>query len=270
MPNRDQEFTRLVAAEGRKLLAFTRRSCGDGTDAEDVVQEAFALAFGSWHQLAQAESARAWLYTIARRVCQRLHRKRSDEPAFLESFEALLPGETPTIPDLGAFTGGPHADRVRSEAREIVERAMAELPEAYRRPLVLAEIAELTASEIALVLGLKEASVKTRLHRGRLKLRAVLAPRLPQRRTPPEEHARKVCLDLVQAKLDAMARQAPFPYSNEALCERCRTVIGTLDLASKSCAALEAEQFPDRLRIAILAAGRQPSAALPRHGPRPR
>ena len=65
MPNRDQEFTRLVAAEGRKLLAFTRRSCGDGTDAEDVVQEAFALAFGSWHQLAQAESARAWLEVAA-------------------------------------------------------------------------------------------------------------------------------------------------------------------------------------------------------------
>lgn len=260
MPNRDQELTRLVAAEGRRLLSFTRRSCGDGSDAEDVVQEVFTLAFRCWHQLAQAESARAWLYAIARRVCQRLHRKRADEPAHLESLEALLPGETRTIPDFGTFASGPHADRIRSEAREIVERALAGLPEAYRRPLVLAEIAELTASEIADVLGLKEATVKTRLHRARLKLRAVLAPRLPQRRTPPEEHAREVCLVLVQAKLDAMARRAPFPYSDEALCERCRTVIGTLDLASASCAALEAEQFPERLRSAILAASRSPSA----------
>jgi RNA polymerase sigma-70 factor (ECF subfamily) len=251
MSDRDQEVTRLVAAEGPRLLAYTRRTCGDGSDAEDIVQETFVLAFRSWHQLDREQSAKAWLYAIARRVCQRMHRKRADEPAFLESFDALLPGQTATIPDLRAIGSGPHADRIRSEAREIVERAIARLPHAYRVPLVLAEIAELISSEIADVLGLKEATVKTRLHRARLKMRAVLAASLPQRRLPPEEHGRTVCLDLVQAKLDALARKVPFPFSDDALCERCRTVIGTLDLAAAACSSLVVEELPERLQREI-------------------
>jgi RNA polymerase sigma-70 factor (ECF subfamily) len=249
----DPAFGRLVDAEGPRLLAFARRSCGDGSDAEDVVQETFTQAFRAWHQLGDPAAARAWLYAIARRVCQRMHRRRAGEPARLESLDELMPRPSPTVPDLES-EDDPHRERLRAEARELVERGLAELPEAFRLPLVLADIAELSIGEIASVLGLKEATVKTRLHRARLKLRAVLAEGLPQRAAAPPPHDRSVCLDLLRAKLEAIDRRAPFPYSDRALCERCRTLLGTVDLAGETCAALAATELPAALRNRVLAA----------------
>ena len=254
---RDRVFTRLVDAEGARLLAFGRRFCGDGSDAEDLVQETFAHAYRAFDQLADPRQARAWLYTIARRACQRMHRKRAGEPARLETLAELEPHAGETVPRLPGAAGDPHATRLRAEARERVERAVSALPDPFRQTLVLADIAELSLAEIAAVLGLKEATVKTRLHRARLKLRQVLAEELPQRPEPRPEHARRVCLDLLHAKLEAMDRRVPFPYSDAALCERCRNLLGTLDLASDSCRALGAGTFPSGLRRKVLAAARK-------------
>lgn len=242
-------LTRLVDAEGPKLLAFARRFCGNGAEAEDLVQETFVRALRSWSQLEDESQARAWLYSIARHACQRMHRKRAGEPMHLEPLDELLPVPGPTIPDLGS---NPHSDRLRGEARELVERGLAALPGPFRLPLVLAEIAELTVSEIAEVLGLKEATVKTRLHRARLKMRAVLAAGLPQRPAPPPSHDRTVCLTLLQAKLEALDRRAPFPLTDQALCERCRVLLGTLDLAGATCASLREGGLPGTLRQRLL------------------
>jgi RNA polymerase sigma-70 factor (ECF subfamily) len=246
----------LVASEGPRLYGLARRLCGDPADAEDLVQETLLNAYRSWHQLADKESPRPWLYAIARRACQRMRRPRAGAPArfeSLESLDALLPRPGISVPDLAAVAEGPHADRLRTEAREIVERALEALPERFRLPLVLADIAELQSAEIAEVLGLQEATVKTRIHRARLKLREALSGALPQRPVPPIEHSRRVCLDLLQAKLAAYDRRAPFPYSQEALCERCRTVLGTLDLSSDLCAALGRVELPVDLRRRLLA-----------------
>lgn len=257
IPDRDAEFTRLVDAEGARLLAFGRRFCGDGSDAEDLVQETFAHAYRAFDQLEDPGHARAWLYTIARRACQRMHRRRSGEPARLESLAELEPRPGETLPELPGEPGNPHGDRLRSEARERVERALAALPAPFRQTLVLADIAELALADIAAVLGIKEATVKTRLHRARLKLRQVLAAELPHRPAAHPDHARRVCLDLLHAKLEAMDRRVPFPYSDAALCERCRNLLGTLDLASDSCRALGAGPLPAGLRTKVLAAVRK-------------
>lgn len=253
-------LTRLIDSEGARLLAFLRRTCGDGSDAEDVAQETFALATRAFRQLERAESARAWLYTIARHACQRLHRKRAGEPRHfqpLESLAELEPRPGRNVPQLPAEGEDPLSDRLRREARELVERAVSALPPAFRQALVLADIAELTTAEIASVLGIKEATVKTRVHRARLKLRQVLAEGLPQRPGQPASHARRVCLDLLHAKLEAMDRRVPFGYSDAALCARCRNLLETLDLAGAACVTFAGEAFPSELRERILAAGRE-------------
>jgi RNA polymerase sigma-70 factor (ECF subfamily) len=234
-------------------LAFARRSCGDAgaIGAEDVVQETFVRAFRARHQVESAAGARAWLYTIARHVCQRLHRPRAGQPDHfepLESLDRLLPRPTPEIPDLATSDSSPLDHTRLAEARELVERALERLPEPFRRVLILADVAELTASEVAAVLGLKEATVKTRLHRGRLKLREVLARGLPSRLADPPTHARRICLDLLRAKLDAMDRHVPFPFSDQALCERCQSVLASLDLAGAACISFSQEPLSPRLR----------------------
>ncbi len=256
--NRDREIERLLDEEGPKLLAFAGRFCGSESEAEDLLQETFSRAFRSWDQLDDKSKARPWLYSIARHACQRMHRKRAGEPMRLESLDELLPRPTPTVPDLDRGTD-PHRARLRSEARELVERGLGQLPPEFRIPLVLADVAELTIAEIAAVLGIKEATIKTRLHRARLKLRGVLAAGLRQRAAPAATHSREVCLDLISARLEAFDRRVDFPYSHEALCERCRGVLGTLDLASESCAALAPEHLSPallgRLRSNLRSAG---------------
>ena len=67
--SRDVAIPRLVDQEGARLLAFARRYCGDGSEAEDLVQETFVQAFRAWDQLQDPSAARSWLYAIARRAC---------------------------------------------------------------------------------------------------------------------------------------------------------------------------------------------------------
>src|SRR5436190_717423 len=62
------------------------------------------------------------------------------------------------------------------ETRELIERAIAELPEVYRDVFVLADVEGLPNAEIGEILGLSVAAVKSRLHRARLVMRDALAP----------------------------------------------------------------------------------------------
>jgi RNA polymerase sigma-70 factor (ECF subfamily) len=66
---RERAIERLLEEEGPKLLAFAGRFCGSEREAEDLVQETFARAFRSWHQLEDKTSTRPWLYSIARHAC---------------------------------------------------------------------------------------------------------------------------------------------------------------------------------------------------------
>ncbi|MGE0640558.1 MAG: RNA polymerase sigma factor [Thermoanaerobaculia bacterium] len=255
---RRERVARLFEQEGPRVRALARRLCGEG-DADDLVQETFLNAYRALDQLQDPERPRPWLYAIAHRACTRMHRRRAGEPPRLEAYDELLPRPEETVPDLAALESGPHRDRLRGEAREIVERGLAELPESFRIPLLLADLAELRLSEIAAILGLEEGTVKTRVHRARLKLREVLARGLPQRPAEVSDESRDLCIDLLQARLSAFDQGVDFPYSKVAMCDRCRSVFATLDFNASVCSALAADEIPPALRERLLAAiGRQP------------
>jgi len=249
-------ITELLEREGPRLYGLARRMCSNQQDAEDLVQVTFLNAYKAWDQLAAAADPRPWLYTIARHACQRMRRRRAGEPARVESFDELLPEPSDAVPELPSHVSGPYSDRLRAEAREIVDRALAALPDAFRLPLVLADIAELDTATIAGVLALKEATVKTRVHRARMKLRAALAEGLPARAAEGDPSARQVCLDLLHAKLEALDRRQEFSYSDAALCDRCLTMFATLDLARSACAAAVNESVPAGLWQRVLASSR--------------
>jgi RNA polymerase sigma-70 factor (ECF subfamily) len=243
----------LFESEAPKVHALARRICGE-RDADDLVQDTFLNAFRALDQLKDPGNPRPWLYAIAHRACLRMRRPRAGQPNRMETFDELLPRPGATIPALEGLESGPHADRLRHEARELVERGIAELPEAFRVPLLLADIAELRLGEIAAILGLQEATVKTRVHRARLKLRQVLARGLPQRPAPGSTHSRALCLDLLRARLAAFDRGIDVRYSRSELCDRCRAVFATLDLSASVCAALDRDVLSPALRRRVLGA----------------
>jgi hypothetical protein len=143
-------------------------------------------------------------------------------------------------------------EQLRREARERVNRALAQLPIHLRLPLLLKDITELSLSQIADILGLKEATVKTRVHRGRLALRKELAESLPQQEAPPPDHSRAVCLDLLSAKQEALDRGVEFPVPPDELCSRCRSLMSTLDLTFEACRQLDLDRLPESLRKSIV------------------
>lgn len=246
----------LVEREGPRLYALARRFCGEPQEAEDVVQETFLQAFRKWHQFEGRSSAATWLYTIAARTCRQHRRRRAGEPDRVQSLDELLPFGEPEmgVVPRGDELGGPLDEHVRAEGRRHVEQAILELDPSHRMPLVLKEIAGLSLAEVGAVLGIKEATVKTRLHRARLRLRKALESVLPRRAVPPPIYSRQVCLDLLNAKQESLDRGVDFEFPDRVVCERCAELFATLDLSGELCRDVARGALPDTVREQVLRA----------------
>jgi RNA polymerase sigma-70 factor (ECF subfamily) len=226
--------------------------CGNREDAQDLLQDVFLQAFRKWEQFEGRSSPSTWLYTIAARVCQRRHRLRAGQPRELESLTIQLPSGEDGIVDLPSDGGTPLDVLEQNETRDTVQDAIANLPPKFRLPLILKELMELSIGEIADILGLKEATVKTRLHRARLYAAKELSSRLPKKPAPPPNRDRAVCLDLLRAKQEAMDRGVAFPVAQQELCVRCQSLFATLDLTKEACRRLGEGELPEPVREAIL------------------
>ena len=142
------------------------RSLGaDDADAEDALQECFVSAWRNAPSFRGGESARPWLFAIARNALRRLHRRRAGEPARTESLDSLA---------VGAGWGQPARATARFEAAEEIRWALAHLPEGEREVVVMRDLLGVEGKETAQALGLSLAAMKSRLHRGRLRLMSLL------------------------------------------------------------------------------------------------
>lgn len=254
----DVAIPRLVEEHGGFLYALGRRFCGSEEEARDLVQDVFLLAWQNWDRFDGRSQAKTWLYTIAARACQRRHRKRAGEPEHMASLEELLPGPAGHAPDLQARGDDAFQEQVKRETREAVEHGISLLPFDFRIALVLKDIVELPVVDVAQILDIKPATVKTRVHRARLLLRKTLSERFPDRPSPAAGQPPQVCFDLLQAKLNALDRGIEFLIADPDLCERCNAVFHQLDLAKEACSNLLEGPMPAELLDSVR---RAPAAA---------
>ncbi len=231
-------------------MGLALRVCGDRADAEDLVQETFLQAYRNWENFEGRSEVSTWLYTIASRICFRKRKRRAGQPETVESLETLLPSSEDTIPDVETLD--PLDGVLREEIHDEVNRALADLPFKYRIPCLLKEIAGFSLAEIAQILALKEATVKTRVHRARLILRKALSEKLPRIPASSDGHSRQICLDLLEAKQTALDRSLPFPLEDSELCARCRSVIITLGMTQEVLDELSHGELPEPLLRKIL------------------
>lgn len=262
----------LFDSHGSKLYMLATRLCGNAEDARDMVQDVFLQAFRKWHTFKGQSSASTWLYAIAARACRSRRRRKGGTDRRMPAVSQLLPWTERTNLDLSAeafldsrgardvSTGQPLQREATPQQRAIeresalaVHAAILTLPERFRVPLVLKEMLELSVEDVASALGLKPDTVKTRVHRARLHLRkAILSRRVLRTHTAKEPiYEKRVCLDLLKAKLEAMDRGRGFPLAQSVVCERCRDVFAELDLAQNACASLAEGQMPASVRGAI-------------------
>ena len=169
----ENAFAQLVSAHASSVYGALRRFGLDAGEAEEVAQEVFLRA---WRGLARFEGRAklsTWLYRIAFNEAQRqLDRRR---PPVVE------PGpedEDPIVAIPDALQLGPEAQALEQEFEATLERALGELPAEWRAAVVLRDIESLSNEEAATVVGVRQAAFKSRLHRGRMQLRALLEPYL--------------------------------------------------------------------------------------------
>ncbi len=239
---------RLFETYAPRIYAVARRMCGNDADARDVVQDTFLQAHRRWETFRGKSDPGTWLYAIAVRRCRRAiirPRKRGRE---MPQFSQVAPFADRTVIDTTLSGAGPAERAATAEQVALMEDAVAELPEAFRLPLLLKDILELSVEETADVLGIKEATVKTRVHRARLLLRSRLMRATPRRAAPSPIYPRRVCMDLLKAKLAAMDRGRGVSLGKPVVCERCRAVFAELDLTQTVCASLGKREISKALR----------------------
>ncbi|WP_233604374.1 RNA polymerase sigma factor [Micromonospora sp. HM5-17] len=154
----DQAMAELYHACYRRLVTQVYAFTTDLTEAQDVVQEAFARAIARPRGLTDVDNPEAWLRTVAVNVVRRRWRRR-------QLLDAILLRDRP-VSRLVEAAPGPE----RTDLRE----ALAGLPVGYREVIVLHYLADLPVEEVATLLGVPVGTVKSRLSRGRAALAALL------------------------------------------------------------------------------------------------
>jgi RNA polymerase sigma-70 factor (ECF subfamily) len=157
------EYRHLVERHQRSVFRFAWNLIGDEHEAEDITQEVFVAAFrrlGSYDS--RLAALQTWLLTITRNRCiNYLKRKRPavGDNAIRNSIKS--PGSN---------------DSERESFWRALTAALARLPLKQKTAFVLAEIEQLTYAEIAMIEATTCGTVKSRVHRAKQRLRAVLAP----------------------------------------------------------------------------------------------
>jgi RNA polymerase sigma-70 factor (ECF subfamily) len=160
----------IMQANNRKLYRLARGILRNDSEAEDVVQETYVRAFTHLESFRGDSSLATWLGRIAiNEALGRLRRQR-----LAAEWTSLPPGtlEAQIIPfPISASSEDPEKSMAQREIQNVVERAIDELPEAFRIVFITRVIEGMSVEETAEILALKPETVKTRLHRARTMLR---------------------------------------------------------------------------------------------------
>jgi RNA polymerase sigma-70 factor (ECF subfamily) len=148
-------FEGIVRRWQSRLVGLAWRFCRDRGAAEDMAQEAFLKAYRSLASFRGDSAFSTWLIAIA-----------------LNSYRSRLRAEGPPLVglDLARAFGtqaGAQSGLEEQERAEAVRRAVLSLPVRYREPIALFYLQERDLAETALVLGIAEGTLKSRLYRGR-------------------------------------------------------------------------------------------------------
>ena len=170
----DQDaFAELVMIHADRVYGALRRFGLDASEADEVSQEVFLRAWRGLARFEERAQFSTWLYRIAFNEAQRRLSRRAQPRV-----EPNPDREDPIIAVPEAPHLGPEAQALDHEFEQILERALAELPDEWRAAVVLRDIEGLSTLEAAEIVGARPAAFKSRLHRGRMQLRAVLEPYL--------------------------------------------------------------------------------------------
>ena len=170
-------FSLLVTTYERRVFALVFRMLGRRDEAEDLAQEVFVQVFKAIDQFRGDSKLSTWIYRIAVNLCKNrtkyLTRRHSGDQDDLDAMVDRAP--------LSAAKGVSVGDVARPDElvmgmqlERVVKIAIAQIEPEFREVLVLRDVEDLSYEEIAAVTGLADGTVKSRIHRARAQLRALV------------------------------------------------------------------------------------------------
>ena len=154
---RTEQIWKLLSA---KLRSFLRRQVADETLAEDLLQETFVRVHNGIHSLRENDRTSAWVFRIARNT-------------IADHFRCLKP-QKPIQDESEIPMDEPEEENLNKKVAEWLSTMLNDLPENYREAVKLFELHNVPQQEIANRLGLSLSGAKSRVQRGREKLKETL------------------------------------------------------------------------------------------------
>ena len=195
----------IVRRHNQRLYRVARAIVRDDAEAEDVMQEAYLSAFKHLATFRADASLATWLTRIV----------VNKAIGYLRPERIMVPLETidkVAWPDAGVVAMPPLASEfdpesivARSQVRDLLERAIDNLPEPFRVVFVMRMVEQLSIKETACSLGLREETVKTRLHRARKLMRDQLQATLTSALTDTFSFQDPRCATFTDALLARLA-----------------------------------------------------------------
>jgi RNA polymerase sigma-70 factor (ECF subfamily) len=178
----EDAFVRIMQRYNQQLYRLAVAVVGDKSEAEDVLQESYLRAFGRMGDYAGDGRLGSWLASIVRNeAIDRLRlRNRRRQHIALEVDMRARSGDEPALLKAHAdeTLWNPETEAERLDIRRLIERAISQLPDAFRAVFILREVEGLTVEETADYLGIPDATVKSRDFRARAMLKAKLGEKI--------------------------------------------------------------------------------------------
>jgi RNA polymerase sigma-70 factor, ECF subfamily len=173
----DSAVHELAERYGSRIFQLAMRYMKNREDAEEVVQDVLMKVYRKVDHFRGDAALSSWIYRITfNTAMSRLRTSKQARAADQERDRAIAAAEAggedrASTRQQADWSRMPDEELLRLQLRDAVATAIAELPEIYRAPLVLRDIEGLSTEEASTRLHLKDQTLKSRLHRGRLMLR---------------------------------------------------------------------------------------------------
>ena len=195
-----EAYNILVDRYSERLMHYLYGFLGDKKRCEDLLQETFLRVHRNRHSYQRIAKFSTWLYTIAGNLARSEYRKQKRRYMYSiqsvsrdsEEYEMPLPDET--------FSPDKHAESALLDER--IQGALNILPPNFREVIILRDVQQLAYDEIAEITGLPMGTVKSRINRGRSKLKGLLKEIYPFDKDgdPPPANLSNASMQLETAK----------------------------------------------------------------------